>query len=252
MLVYTHKFLTCLLGVAAVSSDHCDFPRVDAKNLDERTFKEEYVDKGRPVVLVNVIDEWPALSLWTTEYISKHYGNETLRSDHLHIGPLKKVRDLNGGTFQDRTVQQMIEDENRIVHFIKPHHPLIQGMQNGVSVPDILKSVQGFGPSFSFGNAGAWIDFHRHSMSWLAVISGRKLFVVSPHDLDHSTIRSSPCDAGIQKKMLTWLYDLVKFVICQINGIMGRAIWMHLPLRSVIWARRMGHRRFIAWPRPEI
>ena len=67
--------------------DHCDIPRVDGKLFSAATFKQKYRKKGKPVVLTNLLEGWqPLMKRWTADYVFKHFGNESVGSQHVHSG----------------------------------------------------------------------------------------------------------------------------------------------------------------------
>src|SRR5438045_3990797 len=51
------------------------FPQVDrCSNLSRREFRREYLYPGRPVVITDVTESWPARSRWSLEYFRSHCG----------------------------------------------------------------------------------------------------------------------------------------------------------------------------------
>ncbi|MGB4970614.1 MAG: cupin-like domain-containing protein [Saprospiraceae bacterium] len=43
--------------------------------LNKDRFKTDYLDPLKPVVFTDLIDDWPAKTLWTIDYFKEHYGN---------------------------------------------------------------------------------------------------------------------------------------------------------------------------------
>lgn len=58
-------------------------PEVDRRSgLALRDFKHEYLRAGKPVVITDAIDAWPAASLWTMKFFKEKYGDAQVRIYH--------------------------------------------------------------------------------------------------------------------------------------------------------------------------
>jgi len=91
------KFLCLFLSITVTTASIQELPswhmkpfgshrspdRVDESFVDNllspKEFAEKYVSSRRPIVLRNVVKEWPAFKLWTDEYLSENYGDMELR-----------------------------------------------------------------------------------------------------------------------------------------------------------------------------
>ena len=66
-----------LLDLEAEVYDFTRIPRVS--DLSEREFLERYYAANRPVIVEDVVREWPACSKWTLHYLKERFGTETVR-----------------------------------------------------------------------------------------------------------------------------------------------------------------------------
>jgi hypothetical protein len=51
-------------------------------NLSVEEFVEKYEKPNIPVIITDVVRDWPAFKNWTREYLCAHHGNEKIKTDH--------------------------------------------------------------------------------------------------------------------------------------------------------------------------
>ncbi|KAK7478614.1 hypothetical protein BaRGS_00030146 [Batillaria attramentaria] len=62
-----------------------DIPQCERISLPSRhKFFNEYLARSRPVIITDAMDNWPAMSKWTTEFLRDRYGD---RYVHVHLTP---------------------------------------------------------------------------------------------------------------------------------------------------------------------
>ena len=49
-------------------------PRLSARDLTALAFQQQFVARNRPVVLTDAVKHWPALKLWSTQYLLQRVG----------------------------------------------------------------------------------------------------------------------------------------------------------------------------------
>lgn len=61
--------------------------RIDRRsNLSQKDLLEQYVNKGRPVIITDIAKTWPAVGKWTPEFFRTHYAHITKEVDGVAIG----------------------------------------------------------------------------------------------------------------------------------------------------------------------
>ncbi|KAK7471744.1 hypothetical protein BaRGS_00035626 [Batillaria attramentaria] len=62
-----------------------DIPRCERISLPSRhKFFNEYLARSRPVIITDAMDNWPAMSKWTTEFLRDRYGDKNV---HIKLTP---------------------------------------------------------------------------------------------------------------------------------------------------------------------
>ena len=78
-----HHFLCCSFdperGIPGLFR-HEDIPRRTAADLSVKDFISEYEIPNRPVIILNAVDDWPALTKWTAEYLAEVCSAKVLRA----------------------------------------------------------------------------------------------------------------------------------------------------------------------------
>jgi len=60
--------------IKGIPPEHC-IPRVDS--LTPEQFEQYFYKTGKPIIITNGIQQWPALSKWNTEYLKQEIGKQT-------------------------------------------------------------------------------------------------------------------------------------------------------------------------------
>lgn len=50
-------------------------PRLNASDVTPLQFQQQFVARNKPVVLTAAIEHWPALKLWSAEYLQEKIGD---------------------------------------------------------------------------------------------------------------------------------------------------------------------------------
>ena len=160
--------------------------------LSREDFLEKYYAKNTPVILTDLISDWPALSLWTPEHLKQKYGHvlvniqvgresnslyEEEKERHNKIIPLGDYVDmvLSGGETND---YYMVPFNGNI--YKKELHGLFEDIK---MFPEYLGSIEPAKFSFWFGPAGTITPVHFDLINtFLAQVYGRKrVRLVSPN-----------------------------------------------------------------------
>jgi len=93
-----------------IPKEHC-IPRVH--KISPKEFMEKYYKPGKPVILTGMMDDWPAMTKWDTEYLKKQIGAKT---HTFHYG--KKTMQMKISDYIDTAVayckaQSSSEEENK-------------------------------------------------------------------------------------------------------------------------------------------
>ena len=79
----------CVLWLAAAdkvgdprSTRTCDYEIVDGRNLDWATFEKEFMNPGKPALILNAAEGWAAYERWSWDNLESSLGNTNLR-----VGP---------------------------------------------------------------------------------------------------------------------------------------------------------------------
>ena len=84
-----------LAVVFDVSPSHKEIPKVSG--LSASSFRQEYKANGRPVVLADGLEDWPALRKWTPSFFRESFGDTCIPVDN----EVMRVRDLVDTLDQD-------------------------------------------------------------------------------------------------------------------------------------------------------
>jgi histone arginine demethylase JMJD6 len=186
--------MTSLTELSTVKT--AQFPQVDRRaELSLREFRTEYLWPGRPVVITDAIESWPARSHWTFNYFRSHYPDTDvkvfwLRGERYEPSSTEKMQ---LGAFIDRiqtnsfdTYPCYIRDDWQI---FLTHKELLSDYQ----VPKYFFDWFAFLPRFMrliyprifIGPKGAITPLHLDiwgTHAWLAQLIGRKRWILFPRD----------------------------------------------------------------------
>ena len=86
---------------------------VDASELSYDTFRHEYLERNRPVIIKNAVTHWPAFNLWNRNFFSEKY---SLNKIHVKLGlsgvfegPELRESWENGGTPLPEMIREQLE-----------------------------------------------------------------------------------------------------------------------------------------------
>ncbi len=177
-------------------SESAQLPQVDRRSkLSVGEFNQEYRSLGRPVVITDAIEDWPALSSWTFDYFKSHYG-ATLVNVHRYEGGKYKtdhVEQMVLADFIDRLLANnwsscpyYIRDDWR---FLRQHQELLADYKTPqyffdwfTFFPRFMRLIY---PRIFIGPQGAVTPLHVDiwgTHAWLAQLVGRKRWLLFPPD----------------------------------------------------------------------
>ena len=169
--------------------------RID-KPSPER-FHEEFVRRGRPVILTGIASEWPARSRWSPEFFANHFGSTPVEVE------VQRERDPTKHFNEKEVIQTTLaryvellpsESPKYYLNFASVMKRLPRLHQDVGSLdayqpyhrdyPALVRRKMTLEPIFWFGPAGAFTPLHRDpNDNLLAQITGRKRLVLfSPED----------------------------------------------------------------------
>jgi ribosomal protein L16 Arg81 hydroxylase len=171
-------------------------PQVDRRSsLSLSEFRKEYLYPGRPVVITDAIESWPARSLWTFDYFRSRYANT-----------LVTVHRLDGQRYEPNSTETMalssfidgirsssfdsypyyVRDDWRI---FKTNEELLSDYEVPryffdwfVFLPGFMRLIY---PRIFIGPKGAITPLHLDiwgTHAWLAQLVGRKRWILFPRD----------------------------------------------------------------------
>jgi hypothetical protein len=163
-------------------------PQVDRRSgLSIREFRREYLNRGRPVVITDAMESWPALSRWTFEYFRTGYADTQVKVFWLRTDRYEpnSTENMKLGAFIDRirtntfaTSPCYIRDDWQI---FLTHKELLLDYQVPkyffdwfVFLPSFMRLIY---PRIFIGPKGAITPLHRDiwgTHAWLGQLVGRK------------------------------------------------------------------------------
>jgi hypothetical protein len=182
--------LSVYRDLAALSSQFGNIER--RRNLSQQDFLENYYVVNRPVILLDLMQTWKALSLWNLEYLKATYGHETVEimaerepDPKYEINSDKHKRTVLFSEYVDMVIRVgksndfYLEANN---HFLEKEG--MKGLYNDIEIfPEFLDCNKRSGNVFFwFGPAGTVTPLHHDTMNiFLAQVYGRKqITLLSP------------------------------------------------------------------------
>lgn len=157
----------------AIKTNPCDFSYADVDSITPEIV-EEHFRYRQPIILTNVGKHWPAKRKWRPDKLIKTYGHMPARSYEMHGGTIQ-----NGEWLGNETVESIISKSSAQTYAIRYGHPMVQALKKDFETPHALSAIQRLGPILSIGNAKSTVFPHFHVESWLAQVSGRKLWIMA-------------------------------------------------------------------------
>lgn len=187
-----------LLELKAQSFAPTEVPRV--ANLSSEAFLRDYYALNRPVIIVDVVDTWPARAKWCLDFFREQYGDETVtyqkgRSDvdyreafidHGVTGPFSEYIDLIAAG-------KITNDYYLIAHDRLLDRPRFAPLLNDIGFDDrYFDGVDTHGRVFFWlGPKGSITPMHRDLGNvYLAQIMGRKSIKLIPSTQMHRVYNS--------------------------------------------------------------
>ncbi|KAG0319515.1 hypothetical protein BGZ99_005070 [Dissophora globulifera] len=167
---------------AAIGMD----PYTGVENIDRRSgltleqFVDEYEKPGRPVIITDGAQHWPARTKWSAEYFLKTWPNAVLRAESVDM-TLKNYFQYANGT----------KDESPLYLFDKNFGERCEGILGDMEVPvyfreDFFGMMGQRRPDYRWiivGPARSGSTFHKDpnaTSAWNAVITGSKKWIMFP------------------------------------------------------------------------
>ena len=167
------------------------FARVERRSdVSRNEFLHEYYSRNRPVILTGLMQNWKALSLWTTEYFKARYGSETVEisagrdSDPSHdVNAENHYRKVLFSDYVDMVTKG---GESNDYYLIARNHVLKKKAFRGLledieAFPEYLNPKTAENIRMWFGPAGAVSQLHCDRTNVLmAQVYGRKRIKLIP------------------------------------------------------------------------
>lgn len=130
-------------------------------NLSRNEFKNEYLDKNIPVVLVDLAAEWPAIHKWTWDFLRDGYGNLTIpvfTNDYHEPGKnyMEAKKFMSFGEYLT-LIQTKPTDYRMFLYNIFQHAP---ELMSDFSIPEIMDGFMDKFPFMFFGGQGSTVSLH--------------------------------------------------------------------------------------------
>ncbi|PWT88609.1 MAG: hypothetical protein C5B54_10350 [Acidobacteria bacterium] len=169
------------------------------KTLSADDFYRQYFWRNTPVVLQNLMTDWPALNKWTFDFFSQRYGNEIIEitsereSDPRFEANVDQHRSRIRMRDYIRRIQQCVDATNDFYLVAKNGlmaNEAFRGLLDDIRYPAGFldpATANSRNMSLWFGPAGTVTPLHHDGSNiLLAQVSGRKLIkLISPFFLDY-------------------------------------------------------------------
>src|SRR5579859_6188985 len=192
------KKLESLLNVyTELATTPARFSPLDRRNnLSREEFLRNYYSVNRPVILLDLLNNWKAMSLWNPEYLKQLCGNEPVEimTGREADPQYEKNSDKHKSTilFKDYVDMVTSVDESNDFYLVANNHFLekegMKQLYNDIEVlPEYLNSKKVAGNVFFwFGPAGTITPLHHDSINILmAQVYGRKQVILIPSSQTH-------------------------------------------------------------------
>ncbi|CAG8591558.1 21785_t:CDS:2 [Cetraspora pellucida] len=181
-------------------------------NLSMEEFNSNYAAKNRPVIITDVVTQWPAFQKWSMKYLVEKYGNIQFRAEAIDI-KLKNYAQYSANTL----------DESPLYLFDKKFGEKCDGILEDFFVPEYFSqdffNILGHDrPDFRWiiiGPARSGSTFHKDPNStsaWNAVIKGSKKWIMYPPDTLPPGVFTSADEAEVTSpvSLMEWHFNYYK------------------------------------------
>ncbi len=162
-------------------------------SLSRAEFERDYLEPGRPVLIANALDDWPAVRQWTPDFLARRVGSRTIEVAACPSGVFRYQPD--NFLFERRllpftdAVRQICErgsEEARLYMFQKPLMQEYPELAVDLAPPLHLPAHRSM-PLFWFGAEGCVTPLHFDAANnWFGQIDGRKHFLLcDPSQTEH-------------------------------------------------------------------
>jgi hypothetical protein len=172
------------------------FPQVDRRaQLSVREFRREYLLPGRPVVITDAIESWPARARWTLDYFKSRYADTKVKVFWLRGERYEpsSTEEINLGVFIERIQTDTFENYPCYIRddwqIFLTHKELLSDYQVPKYFFDWFQFLPGFMrliyPRIFVGPKGAITPLHLDiwgTHAWLAQLVGRKRWILFSRD----------------------------------------------------------------------
>ncbi|CAG8554871.1 18934_t:CDS:2 [Dentiscutata erythropus] len=181
-------------------------------NLSMEEFNTNYAAKNRPVIITDVVTQWPAFQKWTIKYLVEKYGDIHFRAEAINI-KLKNYVQYSASTL----------DESPLYLFDKKFGEKCNGILEDFLVPeyfsqDFFNILGQSRPDFRWiiiGPTRSGSTFHKDPNStsaWNAVIRGSKKWIMYPPDILPPGVFTSADEAEVTSpvSLMEWHFNYYK------------------------------------------
>ncbi|OQR96208.1 histone arginine demethylase [Achlya hypogyna] len=193
---YCAQSPTTLLTRQSLAID--TIPRVDGTTLSVADFKEQFEAPNLPVILSNVVSSWPAMDLWTDEYLYETCGETKFYAGGFHMTMKQYLH-----------YARTLHDDQPLFIFDKHFAKTVPQLARDYSVPDyfevtpddFFKLLKEDRPDYRwliFGPKGSGSSFHidpNSTCAWNAIIRGAKKWIMFPPEVTPPGVHPS-ADGG--------------------------------------------------------
>lgn len=182
-----------LLDLESQVHDFGDVPRVS--NLSSADFHRDYYSTNRPVIIEDVVRDWPAVSKWSLGFLRRHLGHEKVTYQS------GRSNDDHRDSFVDHSVTASFREYLDLIernvasnnYYLIAHDRLLDRKRFKILLKDIILDSRYFDAKdihgrvfFWLGPAGSRTPMHRDlSNVFFAQIKGRKVVKLIPSKQMH-------------------------------------------------------------------
>lgn len=193
-----YLFQSWLCASLEIKPDWLSTDNIDRRsNLSVEDFIKEYEEPNKPVLLLGVLDSWPAISNWDREYLLKHAGEVDFAAGPIHL----KLNDY----YQ---YADAVEEERPLYIFDSKFGEKAPQLAADYEVPvyfreDLFSILGEERPDYRWliaGPARSGSSFHidpNSTSAWNAVVRGAKKWVMYPPEVVPPGVFPSPDGADV-------------------------------------------------------